>query len=120
MSWRTPLSVISKSSLFSAPTRSPARFRTVAMMCTRLTLVRKTVSCATKERDPRASRIAALTRDWDILIPLSFHPDFPVGKMLLLPDRHQLFQAVDAFERGVERRPAVRRGHDDGHTGFPD
>ena len=55
-----------------------------------------------------------------VLIPLSFHPDFAVGEVLLLPDGDQPLQAVDAFERGGERRLAMRRGDDDRDAGLAD
>jgi hypothetical protein len=40
--------------------------------------------------------------------------------MFLLPDRNEFLQAIDAFEGGVERRPAMGRGDDDCDAGLAD
>src|SRR2546423_12206428 len=55
-----------------------------------------------------------------LLVPLAFHPDLSIGKMLFLPNRDQALQPVDALERGGERWLPMRRRDHDGDTGFTD
>src|ERR1017187_4747827 len=62
----------------------------------------------------------ALAGHRNILIPLSFHPDFAVEEVLFLPDGDALLELVDGFERRFERRAPVRGGHQDGDAGIAD
>src|SRR5436190_6094101 len=66
------------------------------------------------------TRLAAHSNFGSVLIPLSFHPDLAVGEMLLLPDRDEPLQAIDAFKGRKKRRFPVRRGDDDRDARFTD
>src|ERR1022692_2159273 len=114
--WLTPLSRISKSSLFSAPTNSPAGFLTVASTRTRFTLTR---ICAPKAAASASAALTALSQG-SIAVPLSFHPDLAVREVLLFPDGHHTLQPVDPLQRGFEGRLTMRRHHDHRHAGLPD
>src|SRR5438094_599462 len=110
ISWRTPLSYISKSSLVSDPTSSPSLFFTVVVTCTSRTSTRMVgLSCANRTA---ALRMRALAGHRNIAVPLSFHPDFAVNEMLFLPNRHDLLEPVNAFQRGFKGGTTVRRGDD--------
>src|SRR5262245_51035697 len=67
-----------------------------------------------------AAMTAILAGHRNIGVPFSFNPDFAISEVFLFPDGYQFLDAVDAFERGFERRPAMRRGDDDGNAGFAD
>src|ERR1035441_7324588 len=99
---------------------------TVATTRTRLTSVRKTVGCCARSvaaQDKAASQRQAhrrLAGGRDMIIPLSFHPDLAVHEVLLLPDGDYLLEAVDTFQRGLERGPPVWRRNDHRHAGLTD
>src|ERR1022692_349550 len=106
--WLTPLSRISKSSLFSAPTNSPAGFLTVASTRTRFTLTR---ICAPKAAASASAALTALSQG-SIAVPLSFHPDLAVREVLLFPDGHHTLQPVDPLHAGLPDQYAPEPVHE--------
>src|SRR5436190_7852023 len=93
------------------------------MACTRLTSTLIVEGCCAErepERKKMQARRTALPCNWNILVPLSFDPDFAVDEVFLFPDGDDFLQAVDAFEGSVESGTAMGRGHDDRDAGFAD
>src|SRR5262245_15468860 len=90
-------------------------------MLTRLTLTRIRSSCAaSRAARPIIPAETALTCHRDIAIPLSFDPDLAIREVFFFPDRNQLLQAVDAFERRVECGLPVSGSDDHGDAGLAD
>src|SRR5580658_2019810 len=89
-------------------------------MCTRRTSTLKSESwaTATAAENAAAARHASLTGHRYIAVPLSFHPHLAIHEVFLLPDRNQLLEPVDPFERCVKRGLSMWRGHNHRHADF--
>src|SRR3954452_11646975 len=70
-------------------------------------------------RAPAASG-RSLTSQRNVTIPLSFYPDLAIHEVLFFPNRNELFEAIDSFQRGVERGAAMRRRDDHGDARLAD
>src|SRR4029077_6672442 len=90
-----------KSSFERLPTSWPAGFLTVVTTRTRLTSTRISAGCARAASAPLRSGLRMRSQR-RTAVPLPFHPDFSVDKVLFLPNGDQALDPVNALERGAE------------------
>jgi hypothetical protein len=86
-------------------------------------LTHATSACISGGDPEKMQRVPNLTGlKNEVVVPRysRFHPDLAVREVLLFPDGHHTLQTVDPLQRGLERRPAMRRRHHDRDAGFPD
>ena len=87
------------------PSRSPAAEPASRRPCRAVADVsaRPTAGPSRWRSTRRSSPSASYAGFHDGIVPFAVDPHFAVGEIFFLPHRHQPLQAVDAFERRVER-----------------